>query len=217
MRRSGAQPIHPLDRHLHLVDDARPSVQVTAYSITGLLAVDKDGRISEPSPSNVADPGVEYHFQFTTREAVPADVDEPVIAVSAADVVAGPPPGASVHPRLAAAAESLRVDHGRRADMVRFTAPDGQEAWVGWDPDEQTLGRLGRSPSPLPRPRRDAPRSRLCAARAADSIGPASTALSEWRICMTLNRPGAPGNDARRCVKARFAMARSACWRTRQR
>lgn len=126
------------DRHLRVVDESRPAVEVTAYSITGLLAVDKDGRISEPSPSNVADPSVDYHFQFTTREATPADVDEPGIRVSADDVVAGPPARASVHPRLAAAAESLRVDHGRRADMVRFMAPDGQEAWVGWDPDEQT-------------------------------------------------------------------------------
>lgn len=126
------------EARLRLVDEVPSRVEVTAYSITGLLAVDKDGQISEPSPSNIADTNVEYHFQFTEREASPSDVDEPTIKVSSADVAAGPPGGASVHPRLAAAAESLRIERGRRADMVRFRAPDGQEAWVGWDPDEQT-------------------------------------------------------------------------------
>lgn len=126
------------EARLRLVDDGSPKVEVTAYSITGLLAVDKDGTISEPSPSNIADPNVEYHFQFSEREASLADPDEPTIRLSRADVAAGPPAGASVHPRLAASAEALRIEHGRRADMVRFRSPDGHEAWVGWDPDEQT-------------------------------------------------------------------------------
>lgn len=125
-------------RHLHVVADDQPKVQVTAYSITGLLAVDKDGRISEPSMANVTDPGIEYHFQFTAREHAPAVLHHTIPDVSPNDVAAGPPPGQSVHPRLGEVAEALRIGGHHRADMVRFTAPDGQEAWVGWDPDTQT-------------------------------------------------------------------------------
>jgi hypothetical protein len=88
--------------------------------------------------ANVADPGVEYHFQFTAREHAPAGLNRTIPDVSADDVSAGPPPGQSVHPRLAEVAESLRVGGHHRADMVRFTGPDGQEAWVGWDPDTHT-------------------------------------------------------------------------------
>lgn len=126
------------EARLRLADDGSAKVEVTAYAITGLLAVYTDGNISVPSPSNIADPSVEYHFQFSERDASPGDPDEPTIRLSSSDVAAGPPAGASVHPRLAAAAEALRIGHGRRADMVRFRSPDGQEAWVGWDPDDQT-------------------------------------------------------------------------------
>lgn len=136
IRRS--HPSNPEGRHLHAVAEPDRAVTATAYSITGILAVDKEGRISEPSPRNIADPDVEYHFQFTPIGRRGSGPQQIPTGVSAEDVSAGPPPGASVHPELAAAAETLRNDVCGRADMVRFTAADGDQAWVGWDPDTQS-------------------------------------------------------------------------------
>jgi len=139
-------PAFPVDLtantgHLHDETDRRlgpDTVAVTVYDRTGTLAVTDQGQVlaladDTPPPDNV---GIEeYHLQFQ-QTADPIRLD-PHRQISVATVAANPPAGLAVHPSVASAAEHIRHTHpDRSVDLVRFTTPNGPDAWVGWDPAE---------------------------------------------------------------------------------
>lgn len=103
-------------------------VSIGGYAITGMLGVDANGHIRPVEPSAAGDPAAEYHFKLARH------VTAPTLAVTAEDVAAGPPAGASVHPGLAGVADALRTSSVKPVDAVCFTTTDGTTAWIGWDP-----------------------------------------------------------------------------------
>ena len=106
----------------------RVPVSIRAYAITGLLGIDADGHITPVESDAAGDQTVEYHFQLARHTTAPT------WAITAEDVAAGPPAGASVHPDLARVANALRASSADPVDAVRFTTDDGATAWIGWDP-----------------------------------------------------------------------------------
>lgn len=106
----------------------RVPVSIRAYTITGLLGIDANGHITPVESGAAGDPGVEYHFQLARHTTAPT------WAITADDVTAGPPAGASVHPGLARVAVALRTSSAEPVDAVCFTTADGATAWIGWDP-----------------------------------------------------------------------------------
>jgi hypothetical protein len=123
--------------HDEPADRATFTVLATCYVETGVVAIDAAGRtVAVSDLQGSCDPEVDYHCRYRqVAEPVPV-----AVAIAEERFARGPVGGVDAEPALAEVAQRLRQDAWPNAvDMVRFTAPDGGEQWLGWDGATQSL------------------------------------------------------------------------------
>lgn len=108
---------------------------ITPYVTKGVLALDRrSGRMDWVEDTSAsADPAAEYHLAFAqlTRPRAAS------LLLPDGHLPDAAPPGHDAPPALAEEADQVRAEHPN-ATLVRFTSEQGDEHWVGLDPQTGT-------------------------------------------------------------------------------